>query len=314
MTPYYTEPGIEIYHGDCIEVMAQMEPKSVHCCITSPPYWGLRDYNSDGQIGLEETPEEYVAKIVEVFRGVRRVLRGDGTLWLNMGDTYATGGKGGGGSFMNERRDGSWKHRSAVCGWRCAPDGLKHKDLVGIPWRVAFALQADGWYLRSDIIWAKPNPMPESVTDRPTKSHEHIFLMSKSAKYFYNNEAIAEDAAGGREKFGGDRHGTKGLDGSRNDANRFDGTIVSTRNKRDVWTVATQPFSEAHFAVFPPALIIPCIDAGCPKGGTVLDPFSGAGTTMLTSKERGRQSVGIDLSSEYIDIAIKRLRQGVLAL
>jgi DNA modification methylase len=185
----------QIINGDALDVLRTLGDNTFNCCVTSPPYWCLRDYGVDGQIGLEATPEEYADRLVGVFQEVRRVLREDGTLWLNLGDSYASGGKGGGGSFMDERRDGAWKGRSSVIGWRSAPKGLKNKDLVGIPWRVAFALQADGWYLRSDIIWAKPNPMPESVTDRPTRSHEYIFLLSKSARYYYDADAIREETA-----------------------------------------------------------------------------------------------------------------------
>jgi site-specific DNA-methyltransferase (adenine-specific) len=297
----------QIITGDCLESLATLPDQSVQCCITSPPYWGLRDYGVDGQLGLESTPDEYVSRMVAVFREVRRVLRDDGTLWLNLGDTYlgtgygpGTGGCPGVPGQFNQSRE---KQRIAV------PTGLKPKDLTGIPWRVAFALQADGWYLRSDIIWAKPNPMPESVTDRPTKAHEYVFLLSKSPKYFYDADAVREGAAGGREKFGGDKWGDKGVDASRNDQGRFDESIVTTRNRRTVWSIATQPFPGAHFAVFPPALVIPMVDAGCPEGGTVLDPFSGSGTTGIVAVERGRSFIGCELNQEYADMARGRLEQ-----
>jgi DNA modification methylase len=270
-----------ILHGDVRERLRDLPDGSVQTCVTSPPYWGLRDYGVSGQIGLEQTPDAFVAALVSVFAEVRRVLADDGTVWINLGDSYATGGHGGGGSFMAMRggdgseQAGAWTHRKDKTGWRSAPEGLKHKDLVGIPWRVAFALQADGWYLRSDIIWSKPNPMPESVTDRPTKAHEYIFLLSKSARYYYDAAAIAE-------AFADDRMGNPGLYRSsyagaaattlRNDGDRIgkgwngDGATTG-RNKRSVWHIATQPYPEAHFATFPEALIEPCILAGTSEKG-----------------------------------------------
>lgn len=242
--------------------------KSVHTVVTSPPYYGLRDYGVDGQIGLEVTPDEYIANLVAVFRECKRILRDDGTLWVNIGDSYASmksrynqkaqnlnGGKSQDNVFQGNKTD--LYHHPEL--------GIKDKDLIGIPWMLAFALRADGWYLRQDIIWAKPNPMPESVKDRCTKSHEYIFLLSKSAKYYYDNEAVKENAAGGRERFGGAKYGDKGLDKSRNDTARFDETIVSVRNKRDVWTVTTKPYKGAHYATFNPELIKPCILAGAPE-------------------------------------------------
>jgi DNA modification methylase len=308
-----------IMQGDCLEVLQTLPSESVNTCVTSPPYWGLRDYQVDGQLGLEATPEEYVAHMVEVFREVRRVLRDDGTLWLNLGDSYASGGKGGGGSFMNERRDAAWQSRSEVNGWRSPPPGLKHKDLVGIPWRIAFALQADGWYLRSDIIWAKPNPIPESVTDRPTKSHEYMFLLSKSPRYYYDHEAIkeevAESTAGrGPVSFGGEKgrnyRPEVGDPNFRNGSEQWGRVSEYTdgkRNKRSVWTVSTKPFSGAHFATFPPDLIEPCILAGCPEGGTVLDPFNGAGTTGLVALRHNRDYLGIELNPEYVEMSKRRI-------
>lgn len=304
-----------IITGDAREVLKTLPDQSVHCCVTSPPYWGLRDYGVDGQLGLEETPEEYVDNLVQVFCEVRRVLRDDGTLWLNLGDSYASGGKGGGGSFMHERRDGSWHHRSQVNGWRSPPPGLKPKDLVGIPWRVAFALQEDGWYLRSDIIWHKPNPMPESVTDRPTKAHEYIFLLAKSQRYYYDAEAIMEPAvrAGDTQTFGGGKgrnyRPEKGDPNYRAGSEQWGRTITTgdKRNKRTVWTVPTSPFSGAHFATFPEELIQPCILAGCPVGGTVLDPFFGSGTTGLVALKLDRRYIGIELNPEYVKLAKERL-------
>jgi len=240
---------------------------SVQCVVTSPPYYGLRDYGVDGQIGLEVTPDEYIANLVAVFRECKRILRDDGTLWVNIGDSYATHASG----SKNHSHNFRSPEIAAINGIgtinkpTAETMGMKEKDLIGIPWMLAFALRADGWYLRQDIIWAKPNPMPESVKDRCTKSHEYIFLLSKSARYYYDNEAVMEDAAGGRERFGGAKYGDKGLDKSRNDTARFDETIVSVRNKRDVWTVTTKPYKGAHYATFPPDLIKPCILAGAPE-------------------------------------------------
>lgn len=252
-------------HGDAIEALRTLPAESIHCVVTSPPYWCLRDYHAEGQIGLEQSPEDYVSRLVAVFGEVRRVLRSDGTLWLNLGDSYVAGGKGGGGSFMVERRDGAWQHRSEVNGWRSAPEGYKAKDLVGIPWMVAFALRADGWYLRSEIIWHKPNPMPESVTDRPTKAHEHVFLLSKSPRYFYDAEAVrepAEWARWGQQTCKKEYRGIAPINMGSLEERREQG-----RNKRDVWTVATAPFDGAHFAVFPPKLVEPMILAGTSSGG-----------------------------------------------
>ena len=255
--------------GNCLDVLATLPDESVQCCVTSPPYWGLRDYGIDGQLGLEETPDAYVEKMVAVFREVRRVLRDDGTLWLNLGDSYS----GVAGSSMD-------KERSKTINFATLPKrkdlegGLKHKDLAGIPWRVAFALQADGWWLRQDIIWHKPNPMPESVTDRCTKAHEYIFLLTKSARYYYDSEAVKErgvmvagDSAGSMQR---DTQETHGLGGGNSGINLAKQKLAaelqekgySMRNKRSVWTVATKPFKGAHFATFPPDLIEPCILAG----------------------------------------------------
>lgn len=294
-----------------------MPDSSVHCCVTSPPYFGLRDYGVDGQIGLEQTPDEYVAEMVAVFREVRRVLRDDGTLWLNLGDSYSSPTKGGGGtavsaSMMNRKSKESAERsikRQGMTPRKFDAGGLAAKQLLGIPWRVAFALQADGWYLRQDIIWHKPNPMPESVRDRCTKAHEYIFLLSKSERYYYDADAIKEPAivGGGKIKPSGDYSaGT----GTRNDQGRhLSGGFPTgeTRNRRSVWTVATEPFKEAHFAVFPPSLIEPCILAGCPKGGTVLDPFGGAGTTGLVADRLGRNAILIELNTAYAEIARKRV-------
>ena len=334
-----------IINADVMDGLSKLDDCSVQTCVTSPPYWGLRDYGTahweggdpdcthqefrggvgkasakqvtnagasvtyqyrdvcyqcgakriDAQIGLERTPEEYVARMVQVFREVRRVLNDDGTLWLNLGDSYAAQ-RGGttppaetlAGGVSGWAKDGSRVNRDRYDGYNPSRNagaiGLKHKDLVGIPWRVAFALQADGWFLRQDIIWHKPNPMPESVRDRCTKAHEYIFLMSKRAKYYYDNEGIAEKST----------HAGQVIDCS--------------RNRRSVWTVAAHPFSESHFATFPPKLIEPCILAGCPEGGLVLDPFCGSGTTGVVALRHGRKFIGIELNAEYVDMAHRRIQ------
>ena len=311
---------LQILQGDCRETLRSLPDGSVNCCVTSPPYYGLRDYGVDGQIGLEPTPEEYVAQMVSVFREVRRVLRDDGTCWLNLGDSYYAAGWesrrrsqiGSGGFAPEDRRS----HTGVV-------EGLKVKDLIGIPWRVAFALQADGWWLRQDIIWSKPNPMPESVTDRCTKAHEYIFLLSKSAKYYYDNDAVKEPVAEstvgrGKVDFGGakGREYKKGIQqadpnyrgGSEQWGRTFDYTesCKNGRNRRSVWTVATTPYAEAHFATFPPKLIEPCILAGCPEGGTVLDPFGGSGTTGMVALKHKRNAILCELNSAYIEMIHKR--------
>jgi DNA modification methylase len=260
VTLHHSDPWLDIHGGDCREVLATLPAESVHCVVTSPPYWGLRDYGVGGQLGLEATPEEFVANMVAVFCAVRRVLRDDGTVWLNLGDTFWGGGGGNYGDSKSTRTHGD--HLTNVRN-RGTVSGLKPKDLVGIPWRVAFALQADGWWLRSDIIWAKPNPMPESVTDRPTKAHEYLFLLTKSPRYWYDADAVREDSqhphlAGKSQKVS--YHDATAM---RNDG---DSVAIRTahRNKRSVWTVATQPYPGAHFAVMPEALVEPCILAGCP--------------------------------------------------
>ena len=295
--------------GDCRESMRRMiaEGVRVQMCVTSPPYWGLRDYGHPGQLGLEPTPAEYVANMVEVFRLVRELLADDGVLWLNLGDSYAGSGKGGNpeGSQWSGFVGNKDREQSAKASKPIVPDGLKPKDLCGIPWRVAFALQADGWYLRQDIIWAKPNPMPESVTDRCTKSHEYIFLLSKRERYYYDAAAIAEPAALGARRFNGGHSGN----GDRQDNGRQDTSELVERNKRSVWTVATQPYAEAHFATFPPALIEPCILAGSRPGDVVLDPFFGSGTTGEVCERLGRRWIGCELSPEYGKLAAKRTAQ-----
>jgi DNA modification methylase len=328
--------------GDCIDMMRTLPGDSVHTCVTSPPYFGLRDYGVDGQIGLEASPREFIDNLVQVFREVRRVLRDDGTLWVNMGDSYASGGRGGGGSYMAERGDSAWQGKGEATGWRSAPPGWKHKDLMGMPWRLAFALQDDGWYLRQDIIWHKPNPMPESVRDRCTKAHEYLFLLSKGPKYYFDQAAIREPAAAssierwaqdidsqaGSDRVQGKPNGPmKAVGGSRRNSfaretkysegehgqtgqhrpGREDIDYDQTRNKRSVWSVATNGFKGAHFATFPPELIRPCILAGAPRGGLVLDPFGGAGTTGLVAMQEGRQSVLCELNPTYAALARRRL-------
>ena len=287
--------------GDVREKLKELPHKSVHCCVTSPPYFGLRDYGEDGQIGLEDTPEQFVANMVEVFREVWRVLRDDGTLWLNLGDSYSGSGKGPAGNLGATHNERWLEHKHSAI----VPNGLKPKDLIGIPWRVAFALQADGWYLRQDIIWHKPNPMPESVTDRCTKAHEYIFLLTKSRQYYFDHEAIKEKAVSNNKprQFGA----TKQVGTLRNDIGRiFEDTGL--RNKRSVWTVTVKPFKGAHFATFPPELIEPCILAGCPPDGTVLDPFFGAGTTGLVAQQHGRNWIGCELNPVYAEMASKRIK------
>jgi DNA modification methylase len=319
-----------IYNENCLETLKRMPDNYISCCVTSPPYYGLRDYGHKDQIGLEETPEKYVAKLVELFSEVKRVLKDDGTLWLNLGDSYAGSGKGTG--------------------------GCKPKDLIGIPWMVAFALRADGWYLRQDIIWSKPNPMPESVTDRCTKAHEYIFLLSKSQKYYFDQDSIKQPVADssvirlaqqiekqkGSDRVPGKTNGNMkavgpgrkprpddsrgGNQGSKNGipAMAIDGSGVNGHsgyfdicgnligdgmaNKRSVWNVPTMPFKEAHFATFPEDLIIPCIKAGSPENGIVYDPFMGAGTTALVSRKLNRNFIGSEINPEYVKIAEKRIK------
>ena len=371
--------------GDCLEKLKELPDQSVNCCVTSPPYWGLRDYGVQGQIGLEETLEEYISVMVAVFREVKRVLRDDGTCWINMGDCYAGSWAG-----TSVKPDGGGKHRPCAEQLHprrgIVPLNLKRKDLVGLPWRVAFALQADGWYLRQDIIWAKPNPMPESVRDRCTRAHEYIFLLSKSARYYYDQEAIKEpcvgvemangfrgsaycdhetrdNTKGGKRKVKGnitsppswkgsifhdgknaeihpnvgknrkikvpsgwetskDAHGNYHRDGrGEPQYKEFDKSMAAgapgingrkhldygMKNKRSVWIVPPALYSEAHFATYPPRLVEPCILAGCPPGGTVLDPFLGSGTTAEVAIKHQRDWVGIEINPDYRDLIEKRL-------
>jgi len=301
---------VNIITGDCRDVLATLPAESVQTCVTSPPYFGLRDYGTDNQIGLEASPDEFVSQLVAVFREVRRVLKNDGTLWLNLGDTYATQGGAHGGRDDNQTGVGAKRLHLDGAGDKAnrrAPTGLKAKDLIGIPWRVAFALQADGWYLRQDIIWHKPNPMPESVTDRCTKAHEYLFLLAKSERYYYDAEAIAEPSSG--VSGGGFGAGGKEVGRLRRDAERERPKDDGLRNRRSVWTVTTKPFSGAHFATFPPDLIAPCILAGSRPGDLVLDPFGGAGTTGLVCDRLGRNATLIELNPAYAALATKRITQ-----
>ena len=303
-----------IVHGDCLALLCQMPDACVHTCVTSPPYFGLRDYGVDGQIGLEETPDAYVNKLVNVFREVRRVLRDDGTLWLNLGDSYSGSGKGVWNAFDERKIAVKETYRPSSNPVKTRT-GLKPKDLIGIPWRVAFALQADGWYLRQDIIWHKPNPMPESVTDRCTKAHEYIFLLSKSERYFYDVDAVREphqtaDRKGERRSYKPGSASSYRINGGHEERRgSFAGLPINPagRNRRSVWTVTTKPFKGAHFATFPPDLIEPCVLAGCPVGGVVLDPFGGAGTTRLVALKHRRKAILLELNPEYVKIATDRI-------
>lgn len=342
---------VRVLIGDCRAKLAELPAESVHCVVTSPPYFGLRDYKVDGQIGLEATPDAYMAELVAVFREVRRVLRDDGTVWLNLGDSYA--------GYHGNKNNAV--PTSAVNGWTNGTNenlrtstanrnGLKPKDLIGVPWAVAFALRADGWYLRQDIIWAKPNPMPESVQDRCTKSHEYVFLLSKRERYWYDAEAIAESASGTSERpqqrralqlaeragltaehisairaCGATDTGKAQVtqDGFGRNAARVlalateakaalggyyrEFLLAAERNRRSVWTITTQPFGESHFATMPPALAELCIKAGCPTGGTVLDPFGGAGTTGMVAARLLRDAILIELNPDYADMAKRRI-------
>jgi DNA modification methylase len=305
--------------GDALTELRKLPDESVNCCVTSPPYWGLRDYGVPGQLGLERTPEEYVAHLVEVFREVKRILRKDGTLWLNLGDSYAATTKGTGGTKSISAGGTLWPHghsqpSMAPIKQEYGDLPIKPKDLVGIPWRVAFALQADGWWLRQDIIWAKPNPMPESVTDRCTKAHEYIFMLTKSARYWYDAEAVKEPNTPGtihRLKSGGPvmpiGSGPKQSQLGNNHGGPEFIITSGLANRRSVWTIATRPYAEAHFATFPPEIPERCIKAGCPKGGKVIDPFFGAGTTGLVALWLGREFIGIELNEKYCEMARKRI-------
>ena len=303
----------EILTGDVRERLADIPDGSVRCCVTSPPYWGLRDYGHDGQIGLEQTPDEYVAEMVAVFREVRRVLADDGTLWLNIGDSYVhtqpgrnRNGTGGqivrGEEYKSKNRQGDSDKFHALSAM-----GLKPKDLVGIPWRLAFALQADGWWLRQDIIWHKPNPMPESVTDRCTKAHEYVFLLTKSARYYYDHAAMQEPAkATNHHDYTGTSYSAPGQTTHTGNRDK-EAAGPFTRNRRSVWSITTKPFKGAHFAVMPEALAEPCVLAGSAPGDLVLDPFTGSGTVAVVALRHGRRFIGTELNPEYVQIAQDRI-------
>ena len=297
----------KIHYGDVRETLPQLWQYKAQMCVTSPPYYGLRDYGGEeNQVGQEETPEEYINNMVDIFRLVRDNLMDDGTLWLNIGDSYYNYRPGKGQSYPKQSVSKTKQDLPDKCNKRGNKlEGLKEKDLIGIPWMLAFALRQDGWYLRQDIIWHKPNPMPESVRDRCTKSHEYIFLFSKSKKYFYDNEAIKEDAKdwGVRNRVNGKYH-NKGTG-----LQPHTGLTKSypKKNKRSVWSVTNKPYKGAHFAVFPPDLIKPCILAGSRVGDLVLDPFMGSGTTAMVSKELGRDYLGCELHSDYSELAEKRI-------
>jgi DNA modification methylase len=297
--------------GDVIEQLKTLDDNLVDCVVTSPPYWGLRDYGVEGQLGLEKSPQEFIDNMVNVFREVRRVLKDDGTLWLNIGDSYSGSGKGPAGNLGKKHNERHLEHKTGGL----VPEGTKPKDLVGIPWMLAFALRADGWYLRQDIIWAKPNVMPESVRDRCTKSHEYIFLLTKSPRYYYDHEAIKEPVSEvslkrAQSGWKSNRPSTK------TSAGRIDVVEMGTRfvnpsgrNKRSVWFVPTASFKGAHFATFPTRLIEPCVLAGSRPGGIVLDPFFGSGTTGVVALQHNRKYIGIELNPEYAAIAEKRLQE-----
>ena len=306
-----------IINRDALYALRELPSESVHCAVTSPPYYALRDYGLDAQIGREDTPEQYIEKLTEVFRELRRVLRPDGTFWLNIADTYC--GTGSKGSSTDPKNPKGRNGQSVSIARKAA--GIKQKDLIGIPWLLAFSLRSDGWYLRSDIIWQKANPMPESCKDRPTRCYEHIFLLTKSKHYYYDAAAIAEPIAPntaaryrlGRStntKYAGEVPGQgkiQGLNRVRSVGYYDDALMPTTRNKRDVWLINTVPYKGAHFAAFPPKLAETCILAGCPRGGVVLDPFFGSGTTGTAAKDLDRHYIGIELNAEYCALARARI-------
>ena len=307
----------KIYIGDCLEVLKILPDESVHCCVTSPPYYALRDYGMEEQIGREATPKEYISRLTEVFTEVRRVLRSDGTLWLNIADTYA--GKGNQGDFVDPKNPKGRNGQAAALNYKV--EGCKPKDMIGIPWMLAFALRDSGWYLRNDIIWMKENPMPESCKDRCSRCYEHIFLLSKSRKYFFDAKAISEPIAPAtaerlkRGMKGGNKYGkpvpgqpqTQTINRPRAHGEITDSMINPMRNKRDVWVVNTVPFKGGHYAAYPPKLVEPCLLAGCPEGGIVLDPFFGSGTTGMVAKQLNRHYIGIELNPEYAELAKARI-------
>jgi site-specific DNA-methyltransferase (adenine-specific) len=284
---------------------AHLPDGCVNCCVTSPPYYGLRDYEAEGQIGMEESPESFVENLVRVFREVRRVLTDDGLLWLNLGDTYAGSGKGAGSNPTSTKE--RFIPLTRTGGRRRVPSDLKPKDLMGIPWAVAFALRDDGWYLRSEIIWNKPNAKPENVRDRCTRSHEHLFMLSKSERYFFDFDANSEQAVYAGRKRGGSKRRYNGDTG-------MDSKVYDRRNRRTVWDIQTRPYSVAHFATYPPELVVPCVAVGCPEGGTVLDPFGGSGTTAAVALEMGRKAILCEINPDYAKIALQRISDTIQSL
>ena len=342
MKPYFESGRVQVFCGDALTVLRELPSESVHSIVTSPPYWRQRDYGLSGQVGLEATPERYCDRLVKAFAEARRVLRVDGTFWLNIGDKWASGGNGGGGSFMDERA--AWSNLKDVKGWR-NPPCYKDKDLVGVPWMLAFALRADGWYLRQCNIWAKPNCMPESVSDRSTSSHEYVFQLAKNNDYWYDNERartpaapssetrLAQDVeaqegstrANGGAKTNGNMRAVRRTDKQRGHGrkhsgfnDRWDAMSVSEQrangaNLRSVWWISPSQTVDEHYAVMPEALAKICVIAGCPPDGTVLDPFFGSGTTALVARANGCKCIGIELNPEYIEISKRRLSQEVLA-
>lgn len=328
MKPYYQDDSVTLWHGDSLQILRALPDLSVDCCVTSPPYFGLRDYGTDGQYGLEASPAEYVETMRTVFAEVRRVLTDDGTLWLNIGDSYSSGTRS-----TYDTEGGKTRARGHAA--QRPTSGIPGKNLLGIPWHVAFALQDDGWILRNDIIWAKPNAMPESVTDRLSTRHEHLFMLTKSRRYWFDLDPIREDVVNApgstalnwaRDTKEADvpgqsmrQHRTSRTHGKAAGTNlaptgvRHTATAEGGKNPGDVWTVATKPFAEAHFAVMPPELARRAIVAGCKPGGVVLDPFSGSGTTGLVAGQSGRRYVGIDLSAEYLELSLRtRLAQSTI--
>lgn len=313
-TPYYQDDAVTLWHGDALATLRELPDASVDCCVTSPPYFGLRDYGVDGQIGAEPSPAEFVDALVAVFAEVRRVLADDGTLWLNLGDTYSSQGGGKAeGQYAEKRVSGAtWQAK------RSGVPGVPPKNLLGIPWRTAFALQDDGWIIRNDVIWSKPNGMPESVTDRLSTKHEHVFLLAKSRRYWFDLDPVREplvkpDAPAGEWVFGGANKAPQSDAVMRRHGATYTPNVELGRNPGDVWTIPTSPFPGSHFATMPPSLAERCILAGCKPGGVVLDPFSGSGTTGYAATKHGRRYVGIDLNAEYLDLSLRtRLAQGVL--
>lgn len=316
--------NVKIMVGNCFDSLFELADCSIDCCVTSPPYFGLRDYGVNGQIGLEETPEDFIAALVAVFREIRRVLKDNGTLWLNIGDSYcAPNGRSSTGNSYNMGPNSALGHLSSrqEVGIKRRFGNAKTKDLLGIPWMLAFALRADGWYLRQDIIWHKPNAMPESVKDRCTKAHEFIFLLSKSPKYYFDSDAMLEDAATKiKSKHWTEREYDQSMLGHKQE-NGVKGRVMGNagysqegkRNKRSVWSVPTKPYKGAHFATFPPTLIEPCILAGCPIGGTVIDPFAGSGTTAGVALANDRKAILCELSEEYAKLIPARIESIIKA-